>query len=182
MKKRPTAFNLVATFLCLFGIGLISLSSDFSISFGDAMTLVCAFFYAVQIVMMSMLGEDHDATVLTMWQFVAVAVCSVVPALLFEPAPDWGAIPASCLPSMAYLAVACTAVALLFMNVGIKHVPPATAGLLLSFESVFGALFSVLLGAEALTPRLFAGFVAVFASVVVSEYLPEKFKPQKASE
>ena len=50
--------------------------------------------------------------------------------------------------------------------------PPAQASLLLSLESVFGVVFSVLLYGEQLTSRLVSGFALIFAAILVSETFP----------
>ena len=172
--KRPNRFNIVAAFLCIAGIGFISLDGGLTMRFGDAMTLVCALFYAVHIVLVAQFSKGRDIYVLTMWQFVGVTLCALVVGALFEPMPQWTALPAECWISLAYLAVACTTVALLFQNIGQAHLPPASASLLLSLEAVFGVAFSVALGAETLTLRIVIGFALVFAAIVVSEVLPAR--------
>ena len=176
LKRKPNRYNVVAALLCIVGVGLISLDGDFSIRFGDAMTLACAVFYALHIVLVSHFAEGHDVYVLTMWQFIGVAALSWTCGGLFEPAPAWDALPWASWAQIAYLAVACTTVALLFQNIGQAHLPPASAALLLSLEAVFGVAFSVALGAEELTLRVVTGFALVFAAIVVSEVLPERVK------
>ena len=176
LRRRPNRYNVIAALLCIVGVGFISLDGDLSIRFGDAMTLACALFYAIHIILVSQFAQGRDVFVLTMWQFVGVAVCSWVVGFVAEPMPAWGALPVSCWTSLAYLAVACTALALLLQNVGQAHLPAASAALLLSLEAVFGVAFSVALGAEDLTVRVVVGFALVFAAIVVSEVLPERAK------
>ena len=43
------------------------------------------------------------------------------------------------------------------------------AAILLSLESVFGVIFSVLLYGEVLTLKVIAGFVIIFIAIIVSE-------------
>ena len=69
---------------------------------------------------------------------------------------------------------------MLFQNIGQVHVPAAQASLLLMLESVFGAFFSVLMGAEVLSPQIVLGFSLVFISIVVSEYLPAVWKRRRS--
>ena len=45
-KRRPNAANIIAAFMCVFGIGLVSLSGTSPFNIGDALTLVCGIFYA----------------------------------------------------------------------------------------------------------------------------------------
>ena len=176
VRRRPNRYNIVAAVLCIVGIGFISLDGSLTMRFGDAMTLVCAVFYALHIILVSQFAQGRNIYVLTMWQFVGVAICSLIVGGLFEPMPDWTAVPMDCWISLAYLAVACTTVALLFQNIGQAHLPPASAALLLSLEAVFGVAFSVALGAETLTLRIVFGFALVFVAIIVSEVLPERAK------
>lgn len=180
LHRRPNRYNIVAALLCIAGVGFISLDGDLTIRFGDAMTLACAVFYALHIVLVSKFAEGRDVYVLTMWQFIGVAACSLAVGALFEPAPDWTTLPLQCWASLAYLAIACTTVALLFQNIGQAHLPPASAALLLSLEAVFGVAFSVALGAEVLSARIVIGFALVFGAIVVSEVLPERAKTSRA--
>ena len=176
LRRRPNRYNIVAAVLCIVGIGFISLDGSLTMRFGDAMTLVCAVFYALHIILVSQFAQGRNIYVLTMWQFVGVAICSLIVGGLFEPMPDWTAVPMDCWIPLAYLAVACTTVALLFQNIGQAHLPPASAALLLSLEAVFGVAFSVALGAETLTLRIVFGFALVFVAIIVSEVLPERAK------
>ena len=176
VRRRPNHYNIVAAVLCIVGIGFISLDDSLTMRFGDAMTLVCAVFYALHIILVSQFAQGRNIYVLTMWQFVGVAICSLIVGGLFEPMPDWAMLPVDCWISLAYLAVACTTVALLFQNIGQAHLPPASAALLLSLEAVFGVVFSVALGAETLTLRIVFGFALVFAAIIISEVLPERAK------
>ena len=178
LRRRPNHYNIVAAVLCIVGIGFISLDDGLSIRFGDAMTLACAVFYALHIILVSQFSQGRNIYVLTMWQFVGVTACSLVVGLVAEPLPAWAALPLEGWGSLAYLAVFCTTIALLFQNIGQAHLPPASAALLLSLEAVFGVAFSVALGAEALSLRVVIGFALVFAAIVVSEVLPERAKRQ----
>ena len=173
-KRRPNRYNIVAALLCIVGIGFISLDGSLTMRFGDAMTLVGAVFYALHIVLVSKFAEGRNIYVLTMWQFIGAAACSWIVGCLFEPMPDWQALPVECWTSLAYLTVACTCLALLFQNIGQAHLPPASAALLLSLEAVFGVAFSVAFGAEDLTLRVVIGFALVFAAIIVSEALPQR--------
>ncbi|MBR2627038.1 MAG: hypothetical protein IKD30_02155, partial [Peptococcaceae bacterium] len=55
--------------------------------------------------------------------------------------------------------------------------------LILSLESVFGVIFSIMVGAEAVTARLLLGFAVIFVAIVISEtkleFLLKKKHPPK---
>lgn len=174
-RRRPNRFNLVACAMSIVGVGLISLgaSDAAGMSWGDALSLVCAGFYSFHIVFTAKFSQGRDIYVLTAVQFAVVAACALVAGLAFEPAPDFSAFAGEDWFSLGYLAIACTLVALSFQNIGQQHTAPASAALLLSLESPFGVLFSVAMGAEALSLRVVAGFALVFAAVLVSELVPQ---------
>ena len=166
-KKRPDVYNCLAGVLCLGGIGLVSLTGNFSVGSGDALTIAGGIVYAIHIVVVAKVSRNEDPVLLTLVQFFAAAVCCLTIALFTETFPT--AIPASSWYGLLYLAVFATTGALLMQNVGQKYTHPAAASILLSLESVFGVAFSMIFYGEILTPRLAAGFTLIFISVIVSE-------------
>ena len=83
------------------------------------------------------------------------------------PSPE--AINGSFLPQMAYLVLLATVYTSLAQNVGQKHVEAPTAALLLSLESVFAVIFSIVFYGETLNAQLLVGFALIFAAILVSE-------------
>ena len=73
-RKAPTKFNIVAAFTCIVGVGFISLGSESGLNIGDFLTLGCAVFYAIHIVLVATFAKGRDIYVLTMWQFAGVGL------------------------------------------------------------------------------------------------------------
>jgi len=71
--------------------------------------------------------------------------------------------------ALGYLAIMCTAVALLFQTIGQRYTPASTVALILGTEAVFSILFAVLFAGEKLTWSSVAGFVLIFLAIIVSE-------------
>lgn len=172
-RKRPSTCNWLAAVLCIAGIGMISLSGDLRVGAGEALTLLSGVFYALHIMALSRFGEKNgdghsdDPVALTIVQFAVVAALSWVLTLLTERG---AAFPAPAIwPQLLYLTVFATAATLVLQSVGQSLTPPSQSAILLSLESVFGVLFSVLLGRESLTLQLTAGFALIFISVIISE-------------
>ncbi|MGN1369469.1 MAG: DMT family transporter [Aristaeellaceae bacterium] len=166
-RKRPTVYNWAAAVLCIAGIGLISLSENLTIGTGEALTLLSGVFYALHIMALSHFGERDDPIALTIVQFAVVAALSWGCTLLLDRG---AAFPAPAIwPQLLYLTVFATAATLVLQSVGQSRTPPSQSAILLSLESVFGVLFSVLLGREELTLKLSCGFALIFISVLVSE-------------
>lgn len=167
-KKRPDGYNFIAAFICIVGIGLVSLSGGLSIGKGDALTLLGGLFYACQIVAIAKFAGNRDPILLTIVQFGTAAILSWIVGLSTETFSFTG-IPAEAWGGLLFLAVCATTVALLLQNVGQKYTNPSSAAVILSLESVFGVLFAVLFAGEQLTGRLIVGFALIFVAILISE-------------
>lgn len=164
---RPDRFNIIASFICVAGIGLVSLNEKLTMRMGDVLTLICGFFYAAHIVSIAVFSRKNDILLLTLIQFATAGALGGIFGALFETFPSH--LEANSIWSLAYLCLFATAAAMLMQNIGQKYTPPSSAALIMSLEAVFGVLFSILLYHEQLTLRIIAGFVLIFAAVIISE-------------
>lgn len=171
MKKRPDVFNIVAAVICLVGIGFVSLDGDLTMGMGDALTLASGVFYGLQMIFIPLFAKDKDILLMTLIQFFTVALLMSVTSLIFErPLPDLSAISGDTFFSVLYLALFATTLTVFLQNFGQAHTSPMAASLILSLESVFGTVFSLIFYAgEVLTLKLAIGFVLIFISIIISE-------------
>ena len=167
-KLPPTRWNVLAAVLCVAGIGLVSWDGGVSLTGGDLLTLCGGLLYACHIVAVSKFSQGRDIFLLTVLQFTVTAACCWVGTLFTRGLPV-GGLPARAWWVLLYLAVAATALALLFQNVGQKYTDPSSAALLLALEAPFGVAFSVLFGAESPAPLMYLGFFLIFLAIVCSE-------------
>lgn len=173
-KKRPSVNNIGAAVIAVFGLALISLEGDLSINIGDLLTLFCGLFFAFHIVFVDRYTDHHDPVRLTVIQMVAAAILSWVLAPIMEGTQDFTVINGSMLIGLLYLGIFSTMICFLLQNVGQKHLSPNTTSIILSFEAVFGLVFSVIFLGEEVTPKLMAGCILLFSSVILSEYQRKK--------
>ena len=167
--KRPDRYNISAALLCVAGVGLVSLNGDLSVTWGDGLTLLCAVFYAAHIVAVAKVSQEKDISLLTVLQFLFAAAYAWICGLFTQTMPPVSVFTTDMLVQLGYLIVMATAVALLFQNVGQAWSDPASASVILSLESVFGVLCSVVFYGDEVTGRLLAGFALIFVAVVCSE-------------
>ena len=166
-KLRPDRFNFSAAVLCIIGIGLVSLTSSFTMEPGDALVLAGGFFFAAHVVAVGMFTRDGDPILLAIFQFGFSGLYSWIAGLFTESFPS--AFAADTIFGLLYLAVMATSVGMLLQCVGQKYTNPNGAAIIMSLESVFGVLFSVLFYGEILTPRLVLGFLLIFIAILISE-------------
>lgn len=174
-RQRPAANNVVGAALAVVGVGFLSLGDDLSVALGlgEWLTLLSAVLYALQITLGARLLPAHDVRTVTALQMGFTGLTSLAIALATEPVPDFAVfVTGPVVASMAYLVLLSSCLCYVIQNVGQTKVPAADAGLLLSLESVFAVLASVVFYGEELTPRLVAGFALIFVAIVVSEVGP----------
>ena len=171
-RRAPAASNFAAALLAICGVGLLSLGDDlsFSLSAGEWLTLLSAVFYALQIIAVSRFAGGCDVMVLTVVQLVTCSVVALFSALAVGEPLDAGVFAEpGILAALAYLVLLSSCTCFVLQNLGQAHVPAAQASLLLSLESVFAVIASVVFYGEVVTPRMAAGFASIFAAVLVSE-------------
>ena len=180
---KPDRYNIIAAVLCIAGIGLVALDDNLTMGRGDVLTLMCCAFYALHIIVSARYTQTYDVMLLTLLQFFFAALWSSLLCVLFEPVPAVAEIPPYTWFSLGYLCVFATAGALLMQTYGLKYTSPSAGALILSLESVFGVIFSIMVGAEAVTARLLLGFAVIFVAIVISEtkleFLLKKKHPPK---
>ena len=172
-KKRPGWYVFVAAILSLTGIGLLALGTGDTagLNKGDALTLVCGLFYALHIIWTAKYNDQGDDTLfLTLLQFVVCALLGWIIAPVYDGAFPTAAVQnPRVISSMLYLGLLSTMLCFSLQNIGLKYVQSSLASLFLSFESVFGVLFSTLFLHEKLTLRMGIGCVLIFVAVVLAE-------------
>ncbi len=171
--EKPTGRHVFAGALCLVGIGLLSLSDSLQLGRGEALSLLCGVLFAFQVAAVARFGRECDVLMLTLAQLIASSVfCGALTLAVGEQPPARFGWPEAL--HLLYLTAISTALPLTLQNVGQSLTAAAPAAIILSLESVFGVLFSVLFGMESPTPRQLVAFVLVFAAVLLGQTGGEK--------
>ena len=175
-RGRPHWNNLAAAVLCVCGTFLVTLGGaaggfgSLSMGQGDVLSLVGAFFFAVNIVAISVFAPAHDALTLSVIQLYVFGLFSAVAALVLgEPVPTAATFTPEVVAKLAYVILLATIFAIIMQNTAQAHVESAQAALLMSFESVFGVVFSIIFYHEQVTVPMLLGFGLIFAAILVSE-------------
>ncbi len=166
-RKNPGICSFIAAFMCVLGTALVALRGDLKMGAGDLSTLLCSFFFACHIVAIALLGSDKDPVLITILQFGTAAVLAWFTGLPMGEVPICA--PLSSWLGIVFLGIFPTMIGFLLQTVGQRYTTPSAAALILSLESVFGVLFSLIFGFDTLNLRLLCGFVLIFAAIIVSE-------------
>jgi drug/metabolite transporter (DMT)-like permease len=142
--------------------------SDFSIVPSDLLILLCAFIFAGQIMTVDIFSPKCDGVRLSIIQFATGFVLNAIFALIFESPISFALIGENIL-SLLFLGVFSSGIAYTLQVIGQKNLNPGVASILLSLESVFGAIGGALIFGETMSPREIIGSSVVFFAVILSQ-------------
>lgn len=174
-RVRPSKNNLIAAVIAVIGLALLSLKGDLTINYGDFLTLLCGICFAAHIVFLDRYTASYDPVRLTVMQMASAAVCSWIVAVLTEgPCEIYVLADVGVAGAILYLGLASSMLGFLLQTVGQKYLEAGTSSILLSFEAVFGLIFSVIFLRDPLTVRGMIGCALMFAAAILAEYKPKK--------
>ena len=169
-KEKPKLSIYLATVICLFGIGLLSLEGDLSINYGDFLTFICAIFFALQ---MSLIGaniSDKNPITVNTYQMLSAGILTLLLNVVFENFSIFTTrLNITQILAIGFLVVCNTMIAYLVQTAAQRHVPASTTSLILSMEILFGAITSVLFLGDPFTLKMVLGGILIFASVMIAE-------------
>ncbi|HCL02280.1 MAG TPA: EamA family transporter [Lachnoclostridium phytofermentans] len=166
LNKKIGARGVVGALMSVAGVALLSLDSNFSLGFGDGLTLICAFGFAFQIFLTSEFVKKYRTTVLNFIQMATALLLSVV-CLVGYGEVNFEVTTKGFL-SVLYLGVISTTVCYLLQTACQKYVDETKAAIILSMESVFGTIFSIIILHEIITLRMVIGSAVILSAVVIS--------------
>ena len=171
-KKRPDIFSFSASIICMIGVGIMSLDGNLSFTHlnkGDVMTIISAFFFALQVAYTGYFGRKVHPMNLVLLQMLVggllFAGTQFATSGLREVIPLHG----ETLMAIIYAVVFSTAIPML-LQIYCQRLTTATrASILMSTESMFAPIFALFVLGEIMTLRVALGAVFILFSVVVSE-------------
>ncbi len=171
LKIRPERKVFIGCFLCLLGVAVLSLQLDGGIHFtvGDGLTLLSAVFFSLYTCTVAKISAGLDAPLFTFVQLLITAVWSTITlpisgADLSVIGQNWLS-----LGAVIFLGLFNTGLCYLIQMVAQKSLPPTRVSLILSSESLFGAVFSVLAGYDPFSIRLVVGGCIMMFSILLVE-------------
>lgn len=171
-KKRPDIFSFSASIICLIGVGIMSLDSNLNFTHlnkGDVMTIISAFFFALQVAYTGYFGRKVHPMNLVLLQMLVggllFAGTQFATSGLSEVIPLHG----ETLMAIIYAVVFSTAIPMLLQIYCQRLTTPTKASILMSTESMFAPIFAFFVLGEMMTLRVALGAVFILFSVVVSE-------------
>lgn len=164
-KDRIGPAHLSGIIIACAGIGLLAGGGGAGFSQGDIISTLCAFFIAVHIITVSRVLKDEDVWLVSMVQFVVVAVMAGVATLLL-PLPEFS-VSREALWSIVYCAIFPTVICFTLQNTYQRFVSPTQAGLIYTLDPVWSLLAGFTVLGERLAPWEWLGCGLIFLAVAL---------------
>lgn len=168
-KQRPEKKLLTALFLCIIGIGLMTLNAELKPALGDILCILCAFAYSVHLLIAesAVKKESVNAYQLGVFQLAFTGIYNLIIALFTEKTTFdfelkiWMAV--------LFLSIFCTGLAFIIQVVAQQYTSASHVGVIFSLEPVFAGFAAFFLAGEILAPRAYVGAFLMLISIFVME-------------
>ncbi len=181
MGKRPRPIILLSVLVAVAGLYFMCITpGELSLNTGDLWVFCCAFIFSGHILAIDHFSPKVDGVKLACLQFFVCGIINLI-WMCFDEIPSFSTVMNAWM-SIGYSGVLSCGVAYTLQIVGQKYTDPTSASILMSLESVFATLATVVLIAlgwnltgGAMTIREIAGCVLMFVAIVLVQ-LPERQK------
>ncbi|MFK4785748.1 DMT family transporter [Fusobacterium sp. MFO224] len=169
-KRRPKIYTYLSASLCFVGIGFLSLNGKFQMNMGDILTLICAIFFSLQMVILGIHMPGKNAFSVNAFQLFSGGLLTLILNIFFENFSltninfDFQQILA-----VLFLTVFNIFLGFLAQTQAQKYVEPSILSLILSTEILFGVALSIIFYHDPMTPKILIGGFLIVLSIIVSE-------------
>ncbi len=170
LKKKIAVLTWLSILMGLVGLFFLCINPEdvTNINLGDILALICAVFYAVQIMLIDKFLEEGTSGVqLSFMEFFVAGIISVIAMFIFEE-PNLTDIKTAA-PSLLYSGIMSCGIAYTLQIVGQKNASPVVASLLMCLESVFAVITAAIFLHEGMLPREIIGCVVMFSAIILSQ-------------
>ena len=185
-RKFPRWHIWLGIALALFGTYLICMTGEsMRIGKGESWTILCALLFAIQMLVVDRYSKKCDVLVMSMAQLFTCAVLCA--PFLFLPSElaklhTFSFFTFTSYFPVIYCGVFSSGIAYTLQNFGQARTSAAVAGVVLSTESVFGALSGYIVLGDRMTAAQFIGCALVFFAAVFTQIYDIIFRKRKETD
>ena len=164
-KSRPLVW--IAVLMGIAGIYLLCVTEGLTLEKGDALVMVCPFFFAGHILCCDYFVQRANPVELSAIQFFTVTVLSTIMAFIVEN-PTWQQVAEAVVP-IVWLGVLSGGIGYTFQIIAQQYTDPTVASLLMSLEAVFAVMGGAVLLGERMSARELFGAALMFAAIFLAQ-------------
>jgi drug/metabolite transporter (DMT)-like permease len=165
--RRVGASTVLGIVAAVAGLYLIAFRGPFAVHRGDALLMASAVVFAAQILVVDRYARRLSALRFSVAQFFSCAVLSGVAALVLDAHP-FGSLNLALWP-LFYTGVLSVGIAYTLQVIGQRDAIASHAALIMSLETVFGAVGGAVFLGENMGVRGYCGAALMLAGIVISQ-------------
>lgn len=170
LGHRPGRFVWTGALTAAGGMYFLSVTDRLTISLGDGLVLIGAVFWASHVLLIGWLTNRMAAIRIAVLQFATCSILSMATAAAFETITLEG-LRGAAIPIL-YGGLMSVGIAYTLQIVAQRNVPPAHAAIILSLETVFGAVGGWWILGETMSPRGILGCALMLVGVILAQLSP----------
>ena len=167
-KKRPHIRIWFAVILSVAGMAFLLLEGVSGLIIGDVLVLICAFFFALYIVLNDKYVRLIDVYLYSIIQVLIISASSFICSLILQESYDLLSYSLPFWIVMLYMGIAVMTLTILFQNWSQQYQGPTKTAIIFTLEPVFAALFGFLIGNEILSMFAWVGCGFIFTAILIT--------------
>lgn len=160
---------LLGSFVALVGLYLLTMSGNLQFSQGEILSLICAFMFALHIVLTGKLSIKGDVFLIVCFQFLTVTILSLLFSLFFEPVTFDINITNSFLKAVIVTSIFATVYAFLIQTYFQQFTTPTKTAIIFTMEPLSASLYGYFIGNEVLSYIQVLGAILIIVATLLSE-------------
>lgn len=172
-KEKVRVNVFIGSFVALAGLYFLTMSGALSIGFGEFLTLICAFMFAIHIVFTGKFSKKGDVFLLVCFQFLTVTLLSLVFSLALEDVTFNIEFDSTFLKAVIVTSLFATVYAFLIQTYFQQYTTATKTAIIFTMEPVSAAFYGVYIGNEILTSNQLLGAALIISATILTEI---KFK------
>lgn len=174
-KKALKINHLLAVLLTICGIYFLTGGIN-NLVLGDILALICAFLFALHIVLIAYYAKKIEIFNLAIYQMLVVAILAFIFAIPLQINMLEQVLKVNGL-ILLFVGLVPSAICFLCQNIALKYTDEARGSIILNTEALWGALFAIILLGEIFKVSIIIGGLLMFSAVLLDEInFKKKFK------
>ena len=173
LRSKPKLTSLLGAMVVLAGLYILSESFEIIPNTGDILTLFCAFFFAIHIVLLNKFSESADLNILILGQFVTSAALGLFFTFFYEylimDEIKFTSEPVLII-TLIYTTIFSTLISIVLMTKYQHLTTPLRAGIIYNMEPLFALLFAYIILNEIMNSNQITGAVIMVCGLLISEF------------
>lgn len=177
-KERVHKKIIISAVIAVVGIGFLTLQKNLTIGLGDGMTFVFAVSFSFHVILVGRYAKDFHPVNFALVQMGVCAILAIITSFALGSEKGLTDLHFDSWMGMLQLVFLNTIFAFILQNACQKIAPPSHAAIIMSTETIFGTIFSIVFVGEVFTGKMIIGCVLMFIALVISN-IPSKKENEK---